>query len=50
MSYKDQTDKAGLGEAKLKNKSGNYVLPNKETVPAAAAQMVPKRRRASASA
>ncbi|KEZ78887.1 phosphate ABC transporter substrate-binding protein PstS [Salinisphaera hydrothermalis] len=42
VSYKDQTDKAGLGEAKLKNKSGNYVLPNKQTVPAAAAQMVPK--------
>ncbi|MGB7755968.1 MAG: phosphate ABC transporter substrate-binding protein PstS [Salinisphaera sp.] len=42
VSYKDQTDKAGLGEAKLKNKSGNYVLPTTETVPAAAARMVPK--------
>jgi phosphate transport system substrate-binding protein len=42
VSYKDQIKKAGLGEAKLKNKSGHYVLPNKQTVPAAAAKMVPK--------
>lgn len=42
VSYKNQTDKAELGEAKLKNKAGNYVLPNADTVPAAAAHMVPK--------
>jgi len=42
VSYKDQTDKAGLGEAKLKNRAGNYVLPDEKTVPAAAAKMVPK--------
>lgn len=42
VSYKDQTDKAGLGEAALKNKSGHYVLPDEKTVPAAAGMMVPK--------
>lgn len=42
VSYKDQTDKAKLGEAKLKNRSGNYVLPTEKTVPAAAGKMVPK--------
>ena len=42
VSYKDQTDKAGLGEAMLKNKAGNFVQPDEKTVPAAAAQMVPK--------
>ncbi len=42
VSYKAQTDKAGLGEAKLRNRAGNYVLPTKQTVPAAAAAMVPK--------
>ncbi len=42
ISYKGQIDKDGLGEAKLKNRSGNFVLPTVETVPAAAAAMVPK--------
>lgn len=42
VSYKNQTDKARLGEARLKNRSGFFVLPNKTTVPAAAAMMVPK--------
>ena len=42
VSYKAQTDKAGLGEARLRNRAGNFVLPNKQTVPAAAAGMVPK--------
>ncbi len=42
VSYKGQTDKAKLGEARLKNRAGKFVLPTKETVPAAAGQMVPK--------
>ncbi|MEJ2688198.1 MAG: phosphate ABC transporter substrate-binding protein PstS [Gammaproteobacteria bacterium] len=42
VSYKAQTDKAGLGEARLRNRDGNFVLPTKHTVPAAAASMVPK--------
>lgn len=42
ISYKNQTDKLKLGEAALKNRAGNYVLPTEKTVPAAAAAMVPK--------
>lgn len=42
ISYKHQTDKDGLGEAKLKNRSGHFVLPEVRTVKAAAAGMVPK--------
>ena len=42
VSYKGQIDKDNLGEAMLKNKAGNFVLPNSTTVPAAAAAMVPK--------
>ncbi len=42
ISYKGQIKKKGLGEAMVKNKAGNFVLPTKKTVPAAAAQMVPK--------
>ena len=41
VSYKNQTNKARLGEARLENKSGHFVLPNETTVPAAAAMMVP---------
>ncbi len=42
ISYKKQTAEAGVGEARLKNRSGNFVLPNVGTVKAAAAGMVPK--------
>ena len=42
VSFKAQTSKAGLGEAMLKNRAGNFVLINAKTVPAAAAAMVPK--------
>ncbi len=42
ISYKAQIEKYGLGEAKLKNRAGNYVLPRPRTVKAAAAAMVPK--------
>lgn len=42
VSFKTQTDKAHLGEAMLKNRAGRFVLISPETVPAAAAAMVPK--------
>jgi len=42
VSYKAQIDKANLGEARLRNRAGHFVLPTKHTVPAAAAGMVPK--------
>jgi phosphate transport system substrate-binding protein len=40
VSYADQAAKAGLGVAELKNKDGNYVLPNSDTVGAAANSVV----------
>ncbi|MDE2270926.1 MAG: phosphate ABC transporter substrate-binding protein PstS [Xanthomonadaceae bacterium] len=42
VSFKNETDKAKLGEAMLKNRAGKFVLINARTVPAAAAAMVPK--------
>ena len=42
VSYKAQTEGAHLGEALLKNRAGNFVLPEVKTVKAAAAAMVPK--------
>lgn len=37
VSYSEQIGKAGLGTAWIKNQSGNFLLPTKETVEAAAA-------------
>lgn len=42
VSYKAQINKAGLGVAQIRNKAGKFVMPDETTVPAAAAQMVPK--------
>ena len=42
ISYKDQIDGAGLGEARLGNRAGHFVLPEVKTIKAAAAAMVPK--------
>ncbi|MDE2086675.1 MAG: phosphate ABC transporter substrate-binding protein PstS [Xanthomonadaceae bacterium] len=42
VSFKSETDKAGFGEALLKNRAGNFVKLDEKTVPAAAAAMVPK--------
>ena len=42
ISYKAQIEKYQLGEAKLGNRAGNFVLPEPRTVKAAAASMVPK--------
>lgn len=42
VSYKHQIEANHLGEARLKNRDGHYVLPNVRTVKAAAASMVPK--------
>ena len=42
ISYKAQIDKYDLGEAKLENRDGNFVLPEPRTVKAAASAMVPK--------
>ena len=42
ISYRHKTENAQLGEAKLKNRAGNFVMIDKNTVPAAAAAMVPK--------
>jgi len=39
VSFHDQISKAGLGTAMLKNKAGNFVLPTKKTVNAAASAM-----------
>jgi phosphate transport system substrate-binding protein len=41
-SYEDAIDKDGLGIASLKNRDGNFVLPDATTADAAAGQMVPK--------
>ncbi|HUB00528.1 MAG TPA: phosphate ABC transporter substrate-binding protein PstS [Terracidiphilus sp.] len=41
-SYKEGTDKAGLGIAELKNRAGNFVLATPKTAADAAAQMVSK--------
>ncbi len=38
VSWLDQTDKAGLGEAQVENKAGNFVMPTPETIQAAAQQ------------
>ncbi|MEJ2060646.1 MAG: phosphate ABC transporter substrate-binding protein PstS [Gammaproteobacteria bacterium] len=42
ISYKQQINAAHLGEARLKNRDGHFVLPTVRTVKAAAASMVPK--------
>ncbi len=42
VSFKNQTEKDGLGEAMLQNRAGRFVMINEKTVPAAAAAMVPK--------
>jgi len=42
ISYKRQIDAAHLGEARLGNRSGDFVLPDTRTVKSAAAAMVPK--------
>ncbi|GAN81376.1 ABC transporter phosphate permease [Acidocella aminolytica 101 = DSM 11237] len=39
VSFADQAAKAGLGQAELLNKAGNYVLPTPETISAAAASV-----------
>jgi len=36
VSWLDQTNKAGLGEAKIENKDGNFLMPTPETIGAAA--------------
>ncbi len=41
-SYQNAIEKDGLGIARLKNRSGNFVLPEAGTAKAAAAVMVPK--------
>ena len=40
VSFLDQATKQGLGEAKLKNQAGKYLLPTNDTISAAAAQMI----------
>lgn len=42
ISYKKDIDKYNLGEARIGNRAGNFVLPEPKTVKAAAAAMVPK--------
>jgi phosphate transport system substrate-binding protein len=42
ISFKNATDSAGLGEAMLQNKDGNFVLPNEKTVSAAVSEMAAK--------
>ena len=42
ISYLQKTQAAGLGEAKLKNASGKYVLPTPSTIKAAAAAFTSK--------
>lgn len=42
ISYKDQIVKLGLGEARLGNRAGNFVLPTMTTIKAAVSAMVPK--------
>jgi phosphate transport system substrate-binding protein len=41
-SYEDGITKAGMGIAMLKNRNGNFVLADQQTVKAAAGEMVPK--------
>jgi len=41
ISYKSETDAAGFGEARLKNRDGQFVLPQDDTVGAAVRQMAP---------
>ena len=41
ISWLNQTNKAGLGEAKIQNKDGNFVLPVTSTIQAAAAAEYP---------
>ncbi len=42
VSWLDQATKAGIGEAMLQNKAGNFVLPDTQSVQAAAAAMYPQ--------
>lgn len=42
VSFEAQVQKAGLGIAKLGNKSGKFVLPNPQTIQAAAAGLIDK--------
>jgi phosphate transport system substrate-binding protein len=42
ISFKNATDSAGLGVAKLKNRDGKFVLPNHTTVTAAVNEMLAK--------
>lgn len=42
ISYKKQIEQAHLGEARLENRAGRFVLPTVRTVKAAAAKMVPQ--------
>ncbi len=39
VSFADQAAKAGLGQAALENKAGNYVLPTSDNIAAAAASV-----------
>jgi ABC-type phosphate transport system substrate-binding protein len=42
ISYLNKTKAAGLGEAQLANKSGNYELPTSSTITAEASGFIPK--------
>jgi phosphate transport system substrate-binding protein len=42
VSFLDQTNKAGLGYAYLQNRAGKFVLPQENTIKAAAEALVPK--------
>jgi len=42
VSFHEQVSKAGLGTAKLKNRSGHFLLPTAKTVNAAASQLTAK--------
>ena len=41
ISYKEATEAAGLGEAAIQNRAGNFVMPNPQTVQAAVDAMAP---------
>ena len=41
ISYKKATEAAGLGEAAIQNRAGNFVMPNPQTVQAAVDAMAP---------
>ena len=41
ISYKKATEAAGLGEAAIQNRAGNFVMPNPQTVQAAVNAMAP---------